>query len=155
MHVVNNGSIALGWLEFTKNNLIQTNDRILVRHNGDLKYDPMLFEELKMSTKFPWTVPLSDILKLHVPGSNGMLCSNPFLPNSKRFATVISHKFYCLSFIPDKKAKYILYQHVCSSIKPNIAQDEADSIAFYQVYNKKNRDKFVSLCARSFYPFLI
>ncbi|XP_071919042.1 uncharacterized protein [Coffea arabica] len=44
--------------------------------------------------------------------------------------------------LQDKKAKYILYQHVCSSIKPNIAQDEADSIAFYQVYNKKNRDKF-------------
>ncbi|CDP20588.1 unnamed protein product [Coffea canephora] len=109
-------AIKIIWLEQNVTWHRNTEYRKLVnteyRKLGNLKFDLMLFTELKMNTKFPWTVPLSDILKLHVPGSN------------------------------DKKAKYILYQHVCSSIKPNIAQDEADSIAFYQVYNKKNRDKF-------------
>ena len=88
---IDNGNFASGWLEFRKDNLIHTDSKILLRHNGDLKFDLMLLTKLKMNTKFPWTVPLSDILKQHVPGSNGMLSSNPFLPNPKRLATQSYH----------------------------------------------------------------
>ena len=53
-----------GWTQFEKNNLLDRDSYILLRHIGNLNFDIIQFTELKMHTYLRWTVPLVNILQL-------------------------------------------------------------------------------------------
>lgn len=95
------------------------------------------------------SAPLSDVLQQHVPKEKGMPSLNYFpscfCQYSYHSATFNLTKFF---EVGDVKPKYILHQHVCTSIKLDIVQDLIDSIAFYKIYTMKRKNKFVS----SFFP---
>lgn len=108
---VDQATFGKGWTQFISDNQVTRRSQMLLRHNGNLSFDLILFTELQISAYFPWTVPLSDVLKQRLLQSSA-----------------------------DKKAKYILHQHACSSIKPDIVHNLSDSIAFYHIYNEENKN---------------